>query len=158
MLTIAAENVTQAMSEAVAEIIENMAFMEAPVAKDDQRFAPTDPVFFTRLPIYKPFPAMVGLVMPQDMALNLAGTMMMREFTMEDDEFAVMDVLSELANMLAGSLLTNMLPDPDAFELGLPECRVVTDLDGAGTGEWDNGTAYRFVIDDEVFLTTWEGP
>jgi len=156
MTTITAANTRMAMTEAVAEIIESMAFMEALPAAEDQEFSPTNPVFFTRLPIYKPFPAMVGLVIPQELALNLAGTMMMKECTMEEDEFAVMDVLSELDNMLAGSLLTNMLPEPDAFELGLPECRVVSEINGQG--EWDNGETYRFVIEGEVFLATWEGP
>lgn len=147
-------NVSQAMNDAVTEVLENMAFMEALPGEPEHAPTAAEPVFYTRLPIYKPAPAMVGLVMPQSLALNLAGSMMMREFNMEDDEFEVMDVLSEVANMLAGSLLTHLLPDVDAFELGLPECRVIGDC---VTGkEWDNAEEFLYHVDGVGFWSTWE--
>ncbi len=153
MTTITVAEVATAMQQAISEVIENMAFLEALPLSEPVEYAPDEAVFFTRLPIYKPYPAMVGLVMPQSMALKLAGSMMMRDFTMEEDEFEVMDVLSELANMLGGSLLTNLLPNLDAFELGLPECRVISDIEGGK--EWENATPFPYELEGEVFLTTW---
>ena len=145
-MSLATINVTEAMIDSVAEVFENMAFMEALPGQPEDAPGSDEPVFYTRLPIYKPSPAMVGLVIPQSLALNLAGAMMMREFNMEDDEFEVMDVLSEVSNTLAGSLLTHLLPDLDSFELGLPECRVITD--GVKNKEWENSEEFLFATDE----------
>ncbi len=153
MTTINVEEVAEAMQKAISEVIENMAFMEAMPISNTVEYTPNEPVFYTRLPIYKPYPAMVGLVMPQSMALHLAGSMMMRDFTMENDEFEMMDVLSELANMLGGSLLTHLLPNMDSFELGLPECRVISDIEGGK--EWENATVFPYELEGTMFLTTW---
>ncbi len=112
------------------------------------------PFFYTHLPIYKPSPAMVGLVVPQDLALQLSGAMMMLDFNMEDDEFEVMDVLSEVTNTLAGSLLTNLMPAGESFELGLPECRVIGDA--VANREWGNSEEFLFEIDGTGFYVTWE--
>ncbi len=155
MQTITIDKVDTAMSKAISEIMENAAFMEALPVPGEQVFEPGESVFYTRLPIYKPFPAMVGLIMPVSMALNLAGAMMMREYTMEDDEFEILDVLGEMANMVAGSLLTHLLPELDSFELGLPECRVISDIESGK--EWDHATEFQYDLEGTTFLTTWEG-
>ncbi len=147
-------DIGKAMHEAIGEVLENMAFMEVMESEDEFVPGADEPVFFTRLPIYKPSPAMAGIVIPQSLALELASTIMMREFTMEEDEFDVMDVLSEVANTVAGSLLTHMLPDLDAFELGLPECRVIFDANAAQ--EWENSQEFQFSVNGQVFLCTWE--
>lgn len=147
-------NVSEAMNESVSEVFENMAFMEALPGEQEHAPDSSEPVFYTRLPIYKPSPALVGLVIPQSLALNLAGSMMMREVNMEEDEFEIMDVLSELANTLAGSLLTHMLPDLDSFELGLPECRVISDA--IKDKEWGSSEEFLFQVDEVGFYTTWE--
>jgi len=147
-------NVTDAMKSAVNEVFESMAFMEAMDGQPENAPTAEERVFYTRLPIYKPSQALVGLVVPQSLALELAGAMMMREFNMEDDEFEVMDVLSEVANTLAGSLLTNLMPDGESFELGLPECRVISDCI---TGkEWENSEEFLFEINGTGFYATWE--
>lgn len=147
-------DVTATMVESVAEVFENMAFMEAMPGDPENAPKSGEPVFYTRLPIYKPSPAMVGLVFPQSLALQLASAMMMRECTMDDDEFEVMDVLSEVSNTLAGSLLTHLLPDLNSFELGLPECRVISDV--VKDKEWENAQEFLFEIDGVGFYTTWE--
>ncbi len=147
-------SVAEAMKSAVNEVFESMAFLEALDGQPENAPTADQPVFFTRLPIYKPSPAMVGLVVPQSLALELAGAMMMRDFDMEEDEFEVMDVLSEVANTLAGSMLTNLMPDGDSFELGLPECRVISDcVEGK---EWENSEEFLFEINGTGFYTTWE--
>ena len=147
-------NVGDAVKAAIAEVFESMAFMEAMSGDNEFRPDESQPVFFTRLPIYKPSPAMVGLVIPQSLALALCEAMMMREFDMEEDEFEIMDVLSELSNTLAGSLLTHLMPENDSFELGLPECRVlgnpVTDK------EWENAEEFLFHVEETGFYVTWE--
>lgn len=153
-MTLQTIEVTDKMVESVAEVFENMAFMEAMPGDPENAPRSGEPVFYTRLPIYKPSPAMVGLVIPRTMALNLAGAMMMREFSMEEDEFEVMDVLSEVANTLAGSLLTHLLPELDSFELGLPECRVISDV--IKDKEWDNAQEFLFEVDGMGFYATWE--
>jgi len=128
--------------------------METMSGGDEFKPNEEQPVFYTRLPIYKPSPAMVGLVIPQTLALALSEAMMMREFDLEEDEFEIMDVLSELSNTLAGSLLTHLMPDGDSFELGLPECRVignpVTDK------EWENSEEFLFHVENTGFYVTWE--
>ncbi|MCB1184080.1 chemotaxis protein CheX [bacterium] len=149
------ENVDAAIASGTAEIFENTVFMEVLPAPEGTVFDPDEAIFYTRLPVYKPHPAMVGLVIPQSLALRLAEAMMMREFNMEDDEFEVHDVLGELANMLAGSIFTHLLPEMDSFELGLPECRV---LSSANQGqEWDNAKPHTFLLEDTPLLVTWEG-
>jgi len=147
-------NVGDAMKTAVNEVFESMAFMEAMEGQPENAPTADEPVFYTRLPIYKPAPAMVGVVIPQSLALELAGAMMMRDFNMEDDEFEVMDVLSELANTLAGSLLTNLMPEGESFELGLPECRVISDC--ISGKEWENSEEFLFEINGTGFYATWE--
>jgi len=147
-------SMAEAMKAAVSEVFEAMAFMEAMEGQPENAPTADEPVFYTRLPIYKPSQALVGLVVPQSLALELAGAMMMRDFNMDDDEFEVMDVLSEVANTLAGSLLTNVMPDGESFELGLPECRVISDCI---TGkEWENSEEYLFEINGTGFYATWE--
>jgi len=153
-MTMKTTDVTEAMNESVAEVFENMAFLEAMPGAQENAPKSGEPVFFTRLPIYKPSPAMVGLVIPQGLALELAGAMMMREFNMEEDEFEIMDVLSEVSNTLAGSLLTHLLPELDAFELGLPECRVISDV--VADKEWENSREFLYEVDGVGFYTTWE--
>ena len=153
-MSLSTVNVSEAMVESVAEVFENMAFMETLPGQRENAPGSDEPVFFTRLPIYKPSPALVGLVIPRTLALNLAGAMMMREFNMEEDEFEVMDVLGEVANILAGSLLTHMLPDLDSFELGLPECRIISDA--VKDKEWENSEEFLFEVDEVGFYVTWE--
>ncbi len=147
-------SVAEAMKEAVNEVLESMAFMQAEEGQPENAPNADEPVFYTRLPIYKPSQALVGLVVPQSLALELAGAMMMREFNMEDDEFEVMDVLSEVANTLAGSLLNNLMPDGESFELGLPECRVISDC--VSGKEWENSQEFLFEINETGFYATWE--
>ena len=153
-MELATSNVAEAMAKAVAEVFESMAFLEAMKGQPENAPGAGVPVFYTRLPIYKPSPALVGLVVPQSLALELAAAMMMREFKMEDDEFDIMDALSELANTLAGSLLTNLMPDDDSFELGLPECRVISDA--VADKEWGNSEEFLFEIGGTGFYVTWE--
>ncbi len=147
-------SVAEAMKTAVNEVFESMAFMEAMEGQAENAPNAEEMVFFTRLPIYKPSPAMVGLVVPQSLAMDLAGAMMMRDFNMEEDEFEVMDVLSEVANTLAGSILTNLMPAGNSFELGLPECRVIGDC--VAGKEWENSEEYLFEINGKGFFVTWE--
>lgn len=147
-------NVAEAVASAINEVFEAMVFMEAMPGTDEHRPAADEPVFCTRLPIYKPSPALVSLIIPRKLALTLAETMMMRECNMEDDEFEVMDVLSELSNTLAGSLLAHLMPDSDSFELGLPECRVLGN--GVTDKEWAGAEEYLFHVDGTGFYFTWE--
>ncbi len=147
-------SVSEAMKVAVSEVFEAMAFMEAIEGQTENAPTADEPVFYTRLPIYKPSQALVGVVVPQSLALELAGAMMMRDFNMEDDEFEVMDVLSEVANTLAGSLLTELMPDGQSFELGLPECRVIGDC--IAGKEWENSEEFLFEINGTGFYATWE--
>lgn len=146
-------DVTDPFSAAISEVLENMVFMEAMPGSQEHTPDPDEPVFYTRLPIYKPSPSTVGLVVPQTLALELAGTMMMKECTMEDDEFEVLDVLSELTNTLAGSLMTHLLPDADSFELGLPECRVITNYQEAK--EWSDCQEFTYHVDGKGFYCLW---
>ncbi|MCP4291305.1 MAG: chemotaxis protein CheX [bacterium] len=153
-MELATFNVTAAMSEAVSEVFESMAFLVAQPGEAEHAPEKGVAAFYTRLPIYKPTPAMIGLVVTQEMALEWAGAMMMRDFNMEDDEFEVMDVLSELANTLGGSLLTNLMPDGCSFELGLPECRHIGDI--VADKEWENSQEFLFQIGNKGFYLTWE--
>ncbi len=153
-MTMKTLDITAAMNDSVAEVFENMAFLEAIPGEEENAPKSDEPVFYTRLPIYKPSPALVGLIIPQGLALELAGAMMMREFTMEEDEFEVMDVLGEVTNTLAGSMLTHLLPELDAFELGLPECRVISDV--VADKEWENSREFLYEVDGVGFYTTWE--
>ncbi len=153
-MQLSTSNVAEAMKSAVSEVFEAMAFMEAMDGQVENAPTADEPVFFTRLPIYKPSVAMVGMVIPQSLALEMASAMMMREFSMEEDEFEVMDVLSEVANTLAGSMLTYLMPDEDSFELGLPECRVIGDC--VAGKEWENSEEFLFEINGTGFYVTWE--
>jgi hypothetical protein len=152
-MDLASLNVQEGMTAAIAEVLENMAFMEALPGTEANALDPDEPVFYTRLPIYKPSPSTVGIVVPQALALSLAGTLMMKECTMEEDEFEVLDVLSELTNTLAGSLLTHLLPQVDSFELGLPECRVIGDWNH--DKEWADCEEYIYHIDEAGFYCLW---
>jgi hypothetical protein len=148
-------SVAQAMAEAIAEVLENTAFMDVLPGLPEDDAARNEAVYYTRLPIYKPAPSTVGLVIPLSLALNLANAMLMKECDPDEDEFQVMDVLSELTNMLAGSLLTHLLADLDSFELGLPECHVITNP--ANNQEWEDCQVYTFQADGVGFSCLWLG-
>lgn len=154
-MNLATADVKEAMGSAIAEVLENMAFMEVLPGVEGGQPSSEEGVFYTRLPIYKPSPSTVGLVVPQQLALGLAGALLMKECTMEDDEFEVMDVLSELTNTLAGSLLTHLLPDLDSFELGLPECRVISEW--SARKEWEDCEEFLFQTDSCGFWCLWRG-
>ena len=152
-MDLASINVQEGMTTAIAEVLENMAFMEVLPGGPENALDTEEPVFYTRLPIYKPNPSTVGLVVPQQLALDLAGALLMKECTMEEDEFDVLDVLSELTNTLAGSLLTNLLPDLDSFELGLPECRVIGNW--SEKKEWSDCEEFLYQVDEAGFYCLW---
>jgi hypothetical protein len=142
------------METAVGEVMEAMAFLEAfqGVPVD---FSPGEPVYCTRLPVYRPEPAVVGMAVPQGLAVTIAGTMMGCTLDPCEDGMLVLDALGELTNMLAGSLLTLLLPAADGFELGLPECRIVSDM---ATEPAAPGTStYQFTAAGATFLTSWQG-
>ncbi|PID80517.1 hypothetical protein CSB20_07140 [bacterium DOLZORAL124_64_63] len=153
-MALSTTDVGPAVQAATTEVFESMAFMEAMSGGQEYQPDASQPVFYTRLPIYKPSPAMVGLVIPQALALRLAEAMLLRECHMESDEFEIMDVLCEMSNTLAGSLLTHLMPDSDSFELGLPECRVIGDP--VNHKEWENAEEFLFHVDECGFCITWE--
>jgi len=153
-MSVEIQDIQAAFSEAITETFENMAFMEVmPAAEEDEDVKP-EAMFFSRIPIYKPIQSMLGFMLSAEIAKSISESILGRDIDVEDDEFEIMDVLNELSNIMAGALLTRMLPDEESFELGLPESRWIAQ--GEAGCDWSPEEEFHFRSQEQSLWGIWK--
>jgi CheY-specific phosphatase CheX len=110
----------QAMLDAVRMTFENMAFLEVTEQSPEVLLEmPLESVWVSIL-IHDPIQLELRLVLAQSLLSEMTADM----FSIELEEIAEtqrLDIVAELLNTLAGLFMTNLLPDDQTYQLGLPE-------------------------------------
>ncbi len=106
----------QAMTAAVTETLENMAFME--IQGDTGELTPIDDPVWVTLLVHEPAPGEFRLVLPKALLAAMAGNVYGP--TAQLGEQQLRDLLAELLNTMAGRFLGRILPG-EAFRLGIPQ-------------------------------------
>lgn len=110
----------QAMINAASQTLENMAFMEVMEHGGESYEIPGDEAAWTSMLIHDPVQGEVRLAMPQNLLKKLTGNI----FGLDEEDITenqMHDILNELLNTIAGLFMTNLLPDEQEYQLGLPE-------------------------------------
>ena len=110
----------QAMINAASQTLENMAFMEVMEHGDKAYEIPAEETAWTSMLIHDPVQGEIRLAMPQTLLKKLTGNI----FALDEEEITesqMNDILNELLNTIAGLFMTNLLPDEQEYQLGLPE-------------------------------------
>ncbi|MDY6853020.1 MAG: chemotaxis protein CheX [Thermodesulfobacteriota bacterium] len=146
------ENLAEKIFEAVAETFENMAFMEAvPVSSDDVEPSSDSTLLWSRIAVLQPVEGELTLLASE----GLAGEITEAIFGETDEDASpddmAFDALAELINTIAGRLMAELIPQDQAFELGLPE---------TGKG-WPQGSeeeiAYHFDLEGHKLMIIVQG-
>lgn len=110
----------KAMFEAVCTTFENMAFVEVIEQPEEANLQiPADAAWVSIL-IHDPVQGEVRLAMPQTLLTEMTANMFGIEAT-EVSESQQKDIIAEILNTLVGLFMTNLLPDDQTYQLGLPE-------------------------------------
>ena len=106
---------------AVIETFENMAFMEVVQKDEETPERETPDTLKATLLVHDPFPGELRLIVPKELAAEIGQVIYS---TIHDEEIAdqvLFDVLAELLNTIAGSVVAEIVPEEQSFRLGIPE-------------------------------------
>jgi CheY-specific phosphatase CheX len=110
----------KAMFDAVRRTFENMAFVEVSEQTEEvDQQVPTEAVWVSIL-INDPVQGEVRLAIPKTLLVEMTANMFGIEAA-EVKEEQTRDIIAESLNTLAGLFMTNLLPDDQTYQLGLPE-------------------------------------
>jgi len=143
------ERMTRAMHKAVAETIENMAFLEALPSQEPPPVEEGE-MLRASLLMHDPVQGEFLLLMPRNLLLGIAEALFglpVEELT----EQLADDALLELLNTVAGQFLNEVIPG-QVYRLGLPEIEPSSD-EPLGNSE----IVWHFLIDDEGFSVAVSG-
>lgn len=135
---------------AVAETLENMAFME--VVRDEcPPSSLSVEVLSARLAIHEPTAGEVHLTMPHSLLAQVAEAAYALPAEALEEQI-LRDLLAELLNTIAGRFLTLLLPPEQSYRLGLPE---LEDADAPAPGATDH--LWNFRMEDNRFTLRIRG-
>ena len=106
------------MFKAIAETLENMAFME--VEHTEETPSPEEESMGVSLLIHDPVQWELTLLMPKQMVLDIASAV----YAMGEEDITEelkQDLLAEILNTVAGRFFSEILLPNETFTLGLPE-------------------------------------
>lgn len=136
-----------AMFEAAAETLENMAFMEV-VAQRERR---EEIKYFSTLDVLAPVAGTLTLVTTPRLAREITEGLVDPEDGEPSDEL-IFDALSELINTIGGRLMRILTPADETFSLGFPNSF------SSATHKFDESDEIaRFEIDGQIFLVVVSG-
>ena len=113
------------MFTAVSTTMENMAFAEAVMSETD--FIPSEGSPCVTLAIAEPFTGSLTMPVSKEFLVHIAEALFSVPVE-EIDDAKMKDLLSELLNTIAGSFMTQTLPEDTSFKLGIPEHVLATCL------------------------------
>jgi CheY-specific phosphatase CheX len=145
------EELDAAIYGAIANTLENMAFLEVGRDLEDATRYPAEETVCCRLLIHDPLQGEIYLVMPIPLMRKIASTV----YIMPEEELSermLLDMLGELVNTVAGLFMNAYLPKNQTYALGLPETGVDRPESVLSTmKEWE------FQTEDTVFSLSLTG-
>ncbi|MFH0883870.1 MAG: chemotaxis protein CheX [bacterium] len=120
-------NLYKALTQAVAESLESLAFVEAilldektPLLPEEQAPKPRTSVAWARTPFIKPLEGEILLIMPPELGQMLTEIIFgaMGEEKISDE--VMLDAIAETSNVVAGRVMNGLIGNHTEFELGLP--------------------------------------
>ena len=145
------ENLDLALQSAVTETIENMAFMEVLLNPDAQWDPASEATLIGRQQMVEPLQCEMQLIIPN----KLIGSITDVVHSLSDSEFKddiLQDVLAEILNTIAGRFFSAILPDEQAFQMGLPTVNTEKDAESElQKREW------RFFVEGQPFIVVLKG-
>lgn len=143
------EHFAAAMHMAVAETLENMAFMEVvPTVKAIN--LDEDEMLMTSLLMHDPVQGEFRMVMPRGLLLRITEALFSLPVEEMTEQLAT-DTLLELLNTIAGQFLNAIFPG-QVYKLGLPVVEKVGDVDMEATD-----TLWNYKIDEDGFSVSVTG-
>ena len=116
------EKIIQSLSEAVSQAYEGMSFTEIDGFKKINKLPDLSPdYYYSFLKILQPFSADFYLIIDKQILLDVLEATMPEDQT-RNKEKIIFDILNEYINVIAGTLMMNLLPPDEEFKLGLPQC------------------------------------
>lgn len=114
------EDFVRALTLALTETLENLAFMEVVPSPNSVWTTAADQTLCVGLRILEPVQGELRLWAPSALIRKVAAIIFMRTED-EIDEALQLDIAAELINTLAGRFLSRLLIPSQPFQLGLPE-------------------------------------
>ena len=112
-------NPYEAMLDAVRMTFENMAFLEVTEQSQEALLEMSPESDWVSILVHDPIQVEIRLVMTREMLSGMTADMFSIEIE-EVTKFQRLDIFAELLNTLAGLFMTNLLPDDQTYQLGLP--------------------------------------
>lgn len=136
-------NLTDAITNAVSDTLENLAFMEVMPVPDAGDTPREEALLAAALLIYEPYRGEIRLELPRPLLEEIFQTVfgLLEEETGPD----LNDLLAELLNTIAGRMLIELLPANQPFQFGLPV------LNPAADCAMDTWTRWHFCTDSHQF-------
>lgn len=148
-MNLPAPAIEEALTQATAGAIENLAFREVRQPDDDDPGCPVYPALRAAIPILEPEEGRFVLDIPPALAAELTG--IIHGLADAPDEALLNDTLAEVANTVAGRFMAAITPPGSAFRLGLPDVSTVNEGGPAGV-------AITLCIEEVCFHVQVDGP
>lgn len=156
------ERVAKALKTAVANTLENMAFMEA--VSTAATCDPADKETWAALDVLKPFGGRITLVMPDGLVDQILDGVFgpPDPFGGEDETERTFDAqqredtVAEILNTLAGQFLSLLVPEDSTFSIAVPERGQGDPFGGevcAIYGFESGGHVFRIAVEGEAFAS-----
>lgn len=144
------EPFAQALTLALTETFENMAFLEVLPSSAPARDPLAEPPLCVALPLIAPVQGELQLRVPRALLGQIAATLFLRAEA-DIDEALRSDIAAELINTLGGRLLSRLFCPTQLFQLGLPQPR-------PGSVEGDpSGVSWYFKAENQIFALDASG-
>ncbi len=133
---------TKAISSAVSESLENMVFKTTSALE----------LVWGKVAILAPFQGALTIAFPEKTLSNLTGEMYTQKLSPKEQKAAYMDTVAEMANIIAGRMMSSLVHDDIEFNLALPETGIGT-IEGAQEGYY----IQHYEMDGSIYLIVLEG-
>ena len=135
------DNLKDIVYQAMTETFEGMAFLE--LSPDEEALSATScPLsLWARVPALSPLKGEVTIILPESVANEITASL----YSIFDGPIPpdkLKDTMGEIANTVAGKLISLLIPVDETFKLGMPDT-------GTGFPSIEGTDIYSFFTDDE---------